>query len=146
MTHEMTAQLAPAAGSGIGKILFERLMAEADFVDLLVAALRSGLQANFPRRWDKETESWQADPDAKTRVHTVLAIVAHAEGEPVKRIIHQHLHNGKLDTLSALRESPALLAAVEREVEKARWRESGHQAHKRPGHQAPSSAPPIEIE
>lgn len=73
------------------------------------------------------------EPDAKIQVQTFALIMAHMEGEPVKRIIHQHLGTGgKLDVGAALGDSPELAAAVERELQKARWKNSGHQAHKRP--------------
>ncbi len=52
--------------------------------------------------------------------------MAHMEGEPVKRIIHQHLGaDGKLDLRGALQDSPELAAAVAAELEKATWRKSG---------------------
>ncbi len=73
------------------------------------------------------------EPDAKIQVQTFALIMAHMEGEPVKRIIHQHLGaGGKLDVGAALTDSPELAQAVERELQKARWKHSGNQAHKRP--------------
>jgi hypothetical protein len=62
-----------------------------------------------------------------------FGLLAHMEGEPVKRIIHQHLGaDGKLDIRGALQDSPELASAVAAELEKARWRHSGRQDHKRP--------------
>lgn len=52
-----------------------------------------------------------------------FGLLAHMEGEPIKRIIHQHLGAGgeQPDFVKALRESPALLTAMKREIEKAEW-------------------------
>ena len=45
------------------------------------------------------------------------------EGDPVKRIIHQHLGGaGAVDPLAALRESPELRQAAKRMLEKAEFR------------------------
>lgn len=59
--------------------------------------------------------------------------MAHMEGEPVKRIIHQHLGGaGAPDLLGALQESPALRDAARALLEKADWKHSGNKASKRP--------------
>jgi len=147
MTHEI-ATLAPNAGAGIGKLLFDELLKDETFLPRMVAAIDAGLNACFPKRWDQKTEDWcPAEPDGKTRVHTVLSLLAQAEGEPVKRIIHQHLGaGGTADPLAALRESPELLAAVERTLEKAKWRTSGQQAHKRPGARAAKTVAAIVVD
>jgi hypothetical protein len=77
---------------------------------------------------------WLVEPDMRTQSAMFFGLLAHMEGEPIKRIIHQHLggEGGVVDPLAALKDSPALQAAVERTLEKAKWRTSGHQAHKRP--------------
>jgi hypothetical protein len=125
--------LAPAAGAGIGKKIADRLLSESDFVEEMAQTARLGLRAMSPRRWDKDSGGWVADPDMRTRAQMFFGLLAHMEGEPVKRIIHQHLGaGGQLDIMGALRESPALLAAAEREIEKAKWRTSGKQANKVP--------------
>lgn len=130
---ETKITLAPASGDGFGKEFFDRLLAEPDFMDLMIGAARDGLRAMSPRRWDKESGQWLADPDCRTRVQTLFGLMAHGIGEPVKRIIHQHLGaGGKLDVGAALTESPELTEAVRRELQKAEWKHSGHQAHKRP--------------
>ncbi len=72
----------------------------------------------------------------RIRVQTLALLLAHMEGEPVKRIIHQHLGGeGKIDVGGALANSPELARAVERELQKANWKHSGRQAHKRPAKQ-----------
>jgi len=124
--------LAPQAGAGLGKILFDRLLAESDFIDLMVQAARDGLKAMSPRRWDKESQTWIADPDAKTRVQTLFGLIAQAEGDPVKRVIHQHLAQAGADPLTALQESPELREAARKMLANAEWKHSGTQAHKRP--------------
>lgn len=126
-------QLAPAAGSGIGKLLAEALLARPGFVELLAEVAESGLRATTPRRWDKETESWISDPDFRVQTQTLFGLIAQMEGEPIKRIIHQHLGGtGSVDPLAALQESPALREAAARMLEKAEWRTSGNKAHKKP--------------
>ena len=138
-----TLTLAPAAGAGLGKILFDRLLADPEIPELLVDAVRCGLKAMTQRRWDPQAKEWVADADAKTRVQTVVMLLAQAEGEPVKRIIHQHLGaGGQLDVLGALRESPALLAAAEREIEKAKWRASGRNGKAKKAEPVPAETVP----
>lgn len=135
--ENQTLTLAPAAGGGIGKAVADRLLARSDFLQLMEDAAVCGLTANLPPRWDSQGKCWGPEmPDAKTRVTTWLGILAHMEGDPIKRIIHQHTGDGgKLDVAAALRESPELLSALRREAEKAEWRTSGHQKHKRPAKQ-----------
>lgn len=117
----------------MGKMLADLLLADPEFVPLMRQTALDCLHAMAPRRWDKETNDWIADPDMRTRAQMFFGLMAHMEGEPVKRIIHQHLGTGgKLDVGAALGDSPELAAAVERELQKARWKNSGHQAHKRP--------------
>lgn len=117
-----TLSLTPASGSGLGKVLFAALLADPGFLPLMTSAAIGGLTACFPKRWDKELEDWgEPEPDYKTRVQTFLALWAQAEGEPVKRTIHQHINaGGNLDELAAIQESPAMLAALERTLAKAK--------------------------
>lgn len=115
-------ELAPAAGSGIGKLLFDGLLARPDFIPSLIEAACGGLKAcNY--FYAKGTGQVEETPDYKTRLQAVVMILANAEGEPIKRVIHQHMGSGgSLDIVGALRESPAVFAALEREMEKARWK------------------------
>lgn len=123
--------LAPAAGAGIGKKVADALLAQDGFVDLMVNAMTNGLKAT--RSFYVKDEGMQTEPDFKVQLQAAALIMAHMEGEPVKRIIHQHLGaGGKLDVGAALTDSPELAQAVERELQKARWKHSGHQAHKKP--------------
>jgi len=123
--------LAPASGAGVGKILADRLLANPDFIPALEAAMMGGLKAT--RSFWAKDEGLQIEPDFRVQVQTAALLLAHMEGEPVKRIIHQHLGTGgKLDVGGALQDSPELAAAVEKELQKARWKHSGHQAHKKP--------------
>lgn len=128
---EETLTLAPASGAGVGKILADRLLSNSDFIPALEAAMMGGLKATRSF-WSKEA-GMVTEPDFRVQVQTAALLLAHMEGEPVKRIIHQHLGTGgKLDVGGALQDSPELAAAVEKELQKARWRTSGHQPHKKP--------------
>lgn len=134
--QDATISLAPAAGAGIGKLLADCLLADPTFVTDLVAAFRNGLKAT--RSFYVKDEGMHSEPDAKTQLQAAALVLAHMEGEPVKRIIHQHLGaGGQLDIMGALRESPALLAAAEREIEKAKWK-GGKKAKKVEAEPGPS--------
>lgn len=124
-------QLAPAAGAGIGKLLAERILAEPTFIDAMVAAIMNGLKATRSF-WVKGPGGSElvTEADFKVQLHAFALVLAHMEGEPIKRIIHQHLGAGAtVDPLSALRESPELRAAARRELEKAEWHESGRRGN-----------------
>lgn len=120
-----TLALAPAAGSGIGKLLAESLLADPEVVPLMVEAAKEGLRAtrSFYVR-DGNTGHTETEPDYKVRLQALALLLSHMEGEPVKRILHQHIGTNKaVDPLEALRESPATLAAVESLLAKAKFRE-----------------------
>lgn len=119
---ESVTTLAPAAGSGIGKLVFDALLAEPDFIPLMVGAAMGGLRATTSF-YNPATREVIEKADFKTRLQAWLALTAHAEGEPVKRIIHQHLGaNGTIDPLAALQESPELREAAARLLEKANFK------------------------
>ena len=86
------------------------------------------------RRWDPGAKAYAEEPDMRTQCQMFFGLLAHMEGEPIKRIVHQHLggDGSAVDPLAALRDSPALMEAVKRTVEKAEWRHSGNKASKRP--------------
>lgn len=129
--------LAPAAGAGIGKLLADSLLADPEFVPLMRKTAVECLAAMAPRRWDRDTESWIADPDFRVRAQMFFGLLAHMEGEPVKRIIHVGQGYGlPLDPLASLRESPAMQDELRRLLAKADFRTSGRQAHKRPAKKA----------
>ncbi len=141
-----TMTLAPAAGAGIGKILADRLLAEPGFVDAMIAAVMGGLRATRSF-WAKDANgkpTLTTEADSKVQLQAFSMVMAHMEGEPIKRVIHQHLGAAGIDPTAALQESPALLAAVEREVQKAKWRHSGTQAHKRPQKKVEASETVVE--
>lgn len=129
-----TLTLAPASGSGIGKQLADALLARPDFLPAMVEAAVGGLTAERSFWCGKGADGYlEKEPDMRTRIQTLALLLAHMEGEPIKRIIHQHLGgNGKVDPLAALQESPALREAAGRLLEKANWRTSGKQKHKAP--------------
>lgn len=127
--------LAPGAGQGIVKKVFDELLSDANFVKEMVAAAHDGLNAMTARRWDREANNgkggWICDPDYKTRVHTLFGLFAQAEGEPVKRVMHEIHRTGQLDPLAALRDSPALQDAAERLIAKSKFRDrNGKKAKK----------------
>lgn len=132
MSDKKNLVLAPAAGAGIGKMLADALLAKSGFLDEMVEAASGGLTATS-RRWDRDSDGWIVEPDFKTRLAALALLLAHMEGEPIKRIIHQHLGGeGRIDPQTALQDSPELQAALERALTNAKWRHSGKQAHKRP--------------
>ena len=122
--------LAPAAGSGIGKLLAEALLQDSDFVEELKQTARGGLKAvrSYSTRSGTVTE-----PDFRVRVQTLFGLLAHMEGEPVKRIIHEYFSGDKIDPLAAMQESPELREAAKHLIEKAEWRHS-------PGERAKTAA------
>ncbi len=143
MVAETQISLAPAAGAGIGKLLAEALLADPEFLPLMKKAAIGGLSA-MRSYYDKSAGGCVTEPDHRVQVQTMALLLAHMEGEPIKRIVHQHLggDGSGVDPLGALRDSPALLAAVERTLEKAKWRTSGRSDAKRPV----KSAEAIELE
>lgn len=116
--------LAPAAGSGVGKLLADLLLADSDFLPAMKDAAMGALRARTAPRWDKDAREWADSVDSKTRLAAFLGILAQMEGEPIKRIVHQHLNGGNVagDLVSELRDNPTLLAAAERAIEKAKFR------------------------
>lgn len=136
------AQLAPAAGTGVGKLLADTLLARPDFVESLAAAVMGGLTATRSY-YDGAAKRHVTEPDARVQVQTVGLVLAHMEGEPIKRIIHQHIGpEGGVDVLGALRDSPALQTALERALEKARFRDRPNRG-RRP---AEKQAEPVDVE
>ena len=130
--NTISTQLAPAAGAGIGKLIAEALLADPEFIPLMKAAFIGALGAEI-HFFDKAGGGWQSRPDYRIRLQAVMGCLAHMEGEPVKRIIHQFLGGqGKVDPLAALRESPALREAAADMLQKADWKTSGRQAYKKP--------------
>lgn len=120
------------AGAGIGKKLADYLLGQPDFISDMGQVILRAIKAKT-RHWDREAREFVIEDDCKTQLQAFALTVAHMEGEPVKRIIHQHLGaGGKIDFKAALEESPELAQALERELQKANWRTSGNQAHKRP--------------
>lgn len=124
--------LAPMAGAGIGKMLADELLKDPEFVPLMRSVALGCLRA-VTHRFIMERKETIEVPDFKIQAQMFFGLLAHMEGEPVKRIIHQHLGgSGAIDPLSALQESPALREAAKRLIEKSEWRTSGNKASKRP--------------
>ena len=86
--------------------------------------------------WDKNSGGIISELDHRVQIQALALLLAHMEGEPVKRIIHQHLGgDGQIDLGAALRDSPALQAAIERQLENARFKD-----RKRGGKTPPKTA------
>ncbi len=119
-----TLTLAPAAGSGIGKLLADALLADPDFVQELADVAKRGLRAEMAPRWDPIGKQWaEAQPDYKTQIQTLALILSHMEGEPIKRIIHQHVGEGKtVDPVKAMQASPELRESVRRQLNRAEFK------------------------
>jgi hypothetical protein len=114
--------LAPAAGTGIGKELAARLLKREDFMRLLEDAAVAALTAMQNPRWNPVAKQWEpSQPDAKTRLGALLGLMAQLEGEPVRRIVHQHLGGGGvLDLHTVLKDSPELREVLARELQNAK--------------------------
>lgn len=124
-SNRMAISLAPGAGAGLGKLVFDEILQRAGVPAKIADRMLEGLDAMCPRRWDKASESWVTDPDYRTRMQTVFGLLAQAEGEPIKRVVHEHLASGHIDLAAELRESPELREAIGREMAKADWRHGG---------------------
>lgn len=99
----------------------------------MVNAAQGGLEATRSFWCGKGADGYlEREPDWRVRTQTLALLLAHMEGEPVKRIIHQHLGTGEIDPLGALQDSPELADRVRKLLEKAEWKTSGKSAHKRP--------------
>lgn len=134
--------LAPAAGAGVGKLLADALLADPDFLPSMKSAVMNGLKAQRSW-WDRNQNRSVSEPDGRVQIQTLSLMLAHMEGEPVKRVIHQHLGpEGGVDVLGALRDSPALQTAMERALEKARFRDRPNRG-RRP---AEKQAEPVDVE
>jgi hypothetical protein len=125
-TIAQVAMLAPAAGNGIGKVLADALTSDNDFLPLLINAAKDGLRAERSF-WVKDSPGGgghlESEPDMRIRVQTLFGLLAHMEGEPIKRIIHQHLGGPQVDPLEAMQSSPALREAARRLIEKSEYRD-----------------------
>ena len=109
--------LAPAAGAGIGKLIAAELLKRPDFMPAMIEAAMGGLRATRSY-YDKGSQSVVSEPDCRVQVQTLFGLLAHMEGDPVKRIIHEIKKSG-IDPLEAL-DSPAAVQAAERMVAGAR--------------------------
>ena len=113
--------LAPGAGAGIGKAIADELLKQPGFIDLMRQTAIEGLKA-ANKRWNIATKQMDVEPDWKVRAQWFFGLLAQMEGDPIKRIVHQHLGTGAIDPVGAMQDSPALVAAVERALENAKFR------------------------
>ena len=124
LTHQLSLPT-PGAGSGIGPALAQHLLARPDFIDLMAAAFFDALNAQ-QFFYDKHAKEWHGEPDYKTRLAATLAVLAHMEGEPIKRIHHQITartgapgRSEEESLVAQLTQSPALRRKVEQSLRKA---------------------------
>lgn len=124
---DQTMTLAPAAGSGIGAKLANALLADPDFLPAMVQAAQDGLHATRSF-YDKGAGGVVTEPDFRVRIQTLALLLAHMEGEPIKRVIHE-FRKGGVDPTEAL-SSPAAIEAAERMIAgaKAHARKTASQA------------------
>ena len=110
-----------ATSANLAAKVIELLMGRPDFVELLANAIFDSLTATTPV-YDKGAQAWTDRADYKARLEAAKLALAYGEGLPLQRIMQQTLLETRGDLHDALRESPELLKAVEREVEKAKFR------------------------
>lgn len=118
--------LAPAAGAGVGKLVAEKLLSDPEFIPLMIKAAKGGLEASRSF-YDKGAGGCVTEPDYRVRVQTLALLLAHMEGEPIKRVIHEIRKGvgGAPDEMLA--ESPAAIEAAKRMIAgaEARRRKAG---------------------
>jgi hypothetical protein len=125
----MSTDLAKTMPPGVWTEVLRILSARTGFAEEIADALADGLKAtgvHFIRvkKGDGGSESggeWETHPDFKTRLETVKVLLAYSEGLPLQRILQHTIDEKRTSVHEELRESPELLAAVEREVEKAKF-------------------------
>lgn len=100
------------------------LMRDPAFPDLIGRTLVDALKAEGVHfvKGDGPDAGWQRHPDFKCRLEAVKLILAYAEGMPLQRIFEHKINESRSSLADALRDDPETLAAVEREVEKAKFR------------------------
>lgn len=144
-----TLTLAPSAGTGVGKLLADALLSDPEFLPAMIDAAKGGLKATRSFWCGKGAAGYlETEPDERTRIQTLALLLAHMEGEPIKRIIHQHLGGaGTVDPLAALQDSPELRDAARRMLEKAEWKHSGRGGeHKRPKRKEQAAEASIDVD
>jgi len=116
-TDQELVALAPGAGHGVGKMIAAELLGRDGIIKRIADAFERGLGATR-RTWDSGAKCWVEEPDTRSQLQAAFGILAHMEGEPIKRIIHEIKKSG-IDPLEAL-DSPAAVQAAERMVAGAR--------------------------
>ena len=111
------------AGAGLGRLLFDSLLSDPEFVPAIKAAALGSLSASRSF-YDKTTRQMVTEPDFRTRLAAVALILSQAEGEPLRRVIHQHIGGAesRVAVHEALADSPGLREAVRRELDNAEFR------------------------
>ncbi len=120
MSSEL-ANLPPSIWRDVAEILTR----SSGFPAEVAATLRGALLANGKHfvKGEGPGSGWQITPDYRTRLDAIKIILAYAEGMPLQRILEHKIHETRGDLADTLRDSPETLEAVEREVEKAKFRQ-----------------------
>lgn len=117
----------PTRPPDIAEQLARRWESDPALIDEVDRAIRRALHA-VRWRWDHKTKSEVEDEDHRSQIEAAKLIFAYGAGLPLQRSISVTLEKDAFGEMkTALRESPALLGALEREVEKARF----HGRHKK---------------
>ena len=124
--NQEPSMLAPAAGSGVGKLIADHLLTDPEFFPLMIAAAKGGLKATRSF-YDRERREVVEEPDYRVQIQTLFGLLAHMEGEPIKRVIHEIRKGvgGAPDEMLA--ESAAAIEAAKRMIAgaEARRRKAG---------------------
>lgn len=116
-----TLETAPAKSKDMAVRLAERWEQDTDLVTLMDGVIRAGL-VSTTERWDITTKKFVERPDTKSQLEAVKLILAYSAGLPLARSVTIAIESGGYGAMKeALRESPELLAAVERELDKAKF-------------------------
>ena len=85
--------------------------------------LENALQAER-RTWDQGQKKWVTELDTRSQLQA-LSECWHTWRASRLRVLHQHMGNkGEIDLHGALQDSPALRDALQRELDKAGWRDA----------------------
>lgn len=118
--------LAPNAGVGVGKLIASDLLARPGFIKKCADVWEAALNATR-RTWDQGNKCWVEEPDTRSQLQALFGLLAHTEGEPIKRIIHEVRKGVGGSPDEMLAESPAAIEAAKRIVAgaEARRRKAG---------------------
>lgn len=121
--------LAPGAGTGIGKEVAAALLKREAIAEDMAAALVRALTAKR-RTWCSTSKMHIEEDDTRSQLQAVFGILAHLEGDPVRRTIHEHVDGRKIDHMQAVQSSPAMRRAAQHVIDKANAADARQRAAK----------------